>query len=150
MIQAAPTLLILLGLAGLGIVSHNNTVTIAILILIIIRITPLNATFPLIEKYGVLIGITILTVAVMVPIANGKISASTLMHSFVEWKAIVAILVGVAVSWLGGRGLILMGNQPNVVAGLLIGTILGVALFKGVPVGPIIAAGLLSLLIGKG
>lgn len=150
MIQTAPTLLILLALAGLGIVSHNNTVTAAILILILIRITPLNAAFPAIEKYGVLIGITILTVAVMVPIANGKISAATLMHSFVEWKAILAILVGIAVSWLGGRGLILMGNQPNVVAGLLIGTIMGVALFKGVPVGPIIAAGLLSLLIGKG
>jgi uncharacterized membrane protein (DUF441 family) len=150
MIETAPTLLILLALAGLGIVSHNNTVTAAILILILIRITPLNAAFPMIQKYGVLIGITILTVAVMVPIANGKINAGMLMRSFVEWKSIVAILVGIAVSWLGGRGLVLMGNQPNIVAGLLIGTILGVALFKGVPVGPIIAAGLLSLLIGKG
>ncbi|MED4959430.1 DUF441 family protein, partial [Paenibacillus macerans] len=30
-----------------------------------------------------------------------------------------------------------------------IGTVLGVAFFRGVPVGPLIAAGILSLVIGK-
>ena len=82
-------------------------------------------------------------------IASGKISASEVLHSFVQWKSILAIVVGVAVSWLGGRGVSLMVHQPSVVAGLLVGTVLGVALFKGVPVGPLIAAGLLSLVIGK-
>ena len=43
----------------------------------------------------------------------------------------------------------LMGTQPHLVAGLLVGTVLGVALFKGVPVGPLIAAGLLSMIVGK-
>ena len=33
--------------------------------------------------------------------------------------------------------------------GLLVGTVLGVALFRGVPVGPLIAAGIISLFIGK-
>lgn len=42
-----------------------------------------------------------------------------------------------------------MSNQPSTVAGLLVGTVIGVAAFRGVPVGPLIAAGLLSLLIGK-
>lgn len=42
-----------------------------------------------------------------------------------------------------------MNNQPSTVAGLLVGTVIGVALFRGVPVGPLIAAGILSLLIGK-
>jgi nitrate/nitrite transport system ATP-binding protein len=37
----------------------------------------------------------------------------------------------------------------NLVAGLLVGTVLGVALFRGVPVGPLIAAGIISLFIGK-
>ena len=85
----------------------------------------------------------------MTPIASGKISASEVLHSFVQWKSILAIVVGVAVSRLGGRGVSLMTHQPSVVAGLLVGTVLGVALFRGVPVGPLIAAGLLSLVIGK-
>ena len=36
------TLLILLGLAALGFVSHNTTVAVSILVLIIVRVTPLN------------------------------------------------------------------------------------------------------------
>ena len=42
----------------------------------------------------------------------------------------MAIAVGVIVSWLGGRGVTLMGSQPQLVAGLLVGTVLGVALFR--------------------
>jgi uncharacterized membrane protein (DUF441 family) len=46
------TLLILLGLAALGFISHNTTVAISILVLIIVRVTPLNAFFPWIENRG--------------------------------------------------------------------------------------------------
>jgi uncharacterized membrane protein (DUF441 family) len=41
-----------------------------------------------------------------------------------------------------------MTAQPLIVTGLLLGTLIGVAVFRGVPVGPLIAAGILSLLIG--
>lgn len=144
-----PTLLILLALAALGFVSHNTTVAISILVLIIVRVTPLNTLFPWIEKQGLTIGIIILTIGVMAPIASGTLPASTLLHSFVNWKSLIAIAVGIFVSWLGGRGVTLMSSQPSLVAGLLVGTVLGVALFRGVPVGPLIAAGLVSLFIGK-
>ena len=137
------TLLILLGLAALGFISHNTTVAVSILVLIIVRVTPLSTFFPWIEKQGLSIGIIILTIGVMAPIASGTLPPSTLIHSFLNWKSLVAIAVGVIVSWLGGRGVTLM------VAGLLVGTVLGVALFRGVPVGPLIAAGLVSLIVGK-
>ena len=143
------TLIILLGLAALGFISHNTTVAISILVLIIVRVTPLNTFFPWIEKQGLTIGITILTIGVMAPIASGSLPLSTLLHSFVNWKSLLAIAVGVFVSWLGGRGVALMGSQPHLVAGLLVGTVLGVSLFRGVPVGPLIAAGIISLFIGK-
>ncbi|AXH61254.1 DUF441 domain-containing protein [Providencia huaxiensis] len=144
-----PTLIILLVLAGLGIISHNMTVTLAMLFLLVVRITPLNNYFPWIEKYGLTIGILILTIGVMTPIASGKITASEVLGSFLNWKSILAIVIGIAVSWLGSRGVTLMTHQPSTVAGLLVGTVIGVALFRGVPVGPLIAAGILSLLIGK-
>ena len=143
------TLIILLVLAGLGIISHNMTVTLAMLFLLVVRITPLNDFFPWVEKYGLTIGILILTIGVMAPIASGKISAQEVLSSFLNWKSILAIIIGVIVSWLGSRGVTLMSHQPSTVAGLLVGTVIGVALFRGVPVGPLIAAGILSLLIGK-
>ena len=59
------TLLILLGLAALGFISHNTTVAVSILVLIIVRVTPLSTFFPWIEKQGLSIGIIILTIGVM-------------------------------------------------------------------------------------
>ena len=143
------TLVILLFLAALSYFSHNLTITIALLVLVAIRMTPLQQTFPWIEKQGVTVGIIILTIGVMAPIASGTLPTTTLMHSFLNWKSLLAIAVGIFVSWVGGRGVALMSSQPTVVGGLLIGTIIGVSLFRGVPVGPLIAAGLVSLMIGK-
>ncbi|AIQ36220.1 MULTISPECIES: DUF441 domain-containing protein [Paenibacillus] len=143
------TSLLLLGLAALGIISSNSPVTIAMVVLLLLRVLGLQQTFPWLEKYGLTLGIIILTIGVMTPLASGKISLQMVGQSFLHWKSLLAIAIGILVAYLGGRGAILMTNQPTVVAGLLIGTVIGVALFKGVPVGPLIAAGILSLLIGK-
>ncbi|GAB6931395.1 DUF441 domain-containing protein [Paenibacillus sp. JCM 10914] len=143
------TSLILLAMAALGIISSNSAVTIAMLTLLLLRVTGFQQAFPWLEKYGLTIGIIILTIGVMSPLASGKISLQTIGESFLNWKSLLAIAVGMLVAYLGGRGATLMGSNPTVVAGLLVGTVLGVALFRGVPVGPLIAAGLLSLLIGK-
>ncbi|AYB43595.1 DUF441 domain-containing protein [Paenibacillus lautus] len=143
------TSLILLAMAGLGIISSNSAVTIAMLTLLLIRVTGFQQAFPWLEKYGLTLGIIILTIGVMSPLASGKMSLQTIGESFLNWKSLLAIAVGMLVAYLGGRGATLMGSNPTVVAGLLVGTVLGVALFRGVPVGPLIAAGLLSLLIGK-
>ncbi|CWX01243.1 permease [Haemophilus influenzae] len=61
----------------------------------------------------------------------------------------LSIAVGILVAWLAGKGVPLMGEQPILVTGLLIGTIIGVAFLGGIPVGPLIAAGILALLLGK-
>ena len=95
------TLLVLLGLAALGFVSHNTTVAVSILVLIIVRVTPLSTFFPWIEKQGLTIGIIILTIGVMAPIASGTLPPSTLLHSFVNWKSLIAIAVGVFPGWAG-------------------------------------------------
>lgn len=142
--------LIMLGIALLGVVGKNQTVTIAMLVLALLRLSGATRAFPFLERNGVTLGVIILTIAVMAPIASGRIGLPELTGTFTEWRSIMAILVGVLVAYLGGRGVRLMADQPLVVNGLLIGTIIGVAVFRGVPVGPLIAAGILSLVIGKG
>ncbi|MGQ8874367.1 DUF441 domain-containing protein [Paenibacillus amylolyticus] len=143
------TSLLLLVFAALGIISSNTPVTVAMVFLLLLRVLNVNQAFPWLEKYGLTLGIIILTIGVMAPLASGKMSLQTIGESFLHWKSLLAIGVGLLVAYLGGRGASLMTTQPTVVAGLLIGTVLGVALFKGVPVGPLIAAGILSLLLGK-
>ncbi|MCL6602924.1 MAG: DUF441 domain-containing protein [Paenibacillus sp.] len=143
------TSLLLLGLAALGVISSNSPITIAMVFLLLLRVLGWDQAFPWLEKNGLTLGIIILTIGVMTPLASGKISLETVGQSFLHWKSLLAIGIGILVAYLGGRGAVLMGSQPTIVAGLLIGTVIGVAVFKGVPVGPLIAAGILSLLIGR-
>ena len=141
-------LVVLIVLLACGIFSQNTAVTIAAAVLIIFRITPLSEFFPLLQQHGLNLGIIILTIGVLTPIASGKLPGEAILKSFLSWKSLLAIVIGVFVAWLGGRGVKLMTNQPDVVAGLLIGTVAGVAVLRGVPVGPLIAAGILTLFIG--
>ncbi|ATZ67101.1 MULTISPECIES: DUF441 domain-containing protein [Acinetobacter] len=147
--QLDVNLLVLIILLACGVFSHNTAVTIAAAVLIVVKLTPLDQFFPYIQQHGLNIGIIILTIGVLAPIASGKISGDNILKSFISVKSLIAIAIGLLVAWLGGRGMKLMTSQPDVIAGLLIGTVAGVALLRGVPVGPLIAAGILSLLIGK-
>lgn len=149
MSQIDLNLIVLIVLLACGVLSQNTAITIAAAVLIVFRITPLSEFFPLLQQHGLNIGIIILTIGVLTPIASGTIAGNDILKSFLSWKSLMAIAVGVFVAWLGGRGVQLMANQPNVVAGLLIGTVAGVAILRGVPVGPLIAAGILSLVIGS-
>lgn len=147
-LQFNPIALFLVALILLGVLGNNNSITISATILLLMQQTLLNKFIPHLERYGLTIGIIILTVGVLSPIVSGKIALPNLT-ALINWKMILAILTGILVAWLGGRGISLMGQQPVLVTGLLIGTILGVAFFGGVPVGPLIAAGILSLIVGK-
>ena len=62
---------------------------------------------------------------------------------------LTAFAVGILVAWLAGRGVPLMSTRPELVTGLLVGTIIGVAFLGGIPVGPLIAAGILSFFTNK-
>ncbi|HHF4805937.1 TPA: DUF441 domain-containing protein [Haemophilus influenzae] len=140
--------LLLVILLILGVLSNNNAITISAAVLLIMQQTFLSSHIPLLEKYGVKIGIIILTIGVLSPLVSGKIQLPDL-SGFLSWKMALSIAVGILVAWLAGKGVPLMGEQPILVTGLLIGTIIGVAFLGGIPVGPLIAAGILALLLGK-
>ena len=140
--------LLLVVLILLGILSHNSAITISAAVLLIMQQTFLAQYIPYLEKYGLHVGIVILTIGVLSPLVSGKIQLPGL-SAFVSWKMFIAIAVGIFVAWLAGKGVPLMGEQPVLVTGLVIGTIIGVSFLGGIPVGPLIAAGILALLIGK-
>lgn len=133
----------------LGYFSHNQSIIISAAVLLVLQQTPLERYIPWVEQYGLQIGIIILTIGVLSPLVSGKVKLDNLGGLLLNWKMLLAIVVGIFVAWLGGRGVDLMTSQPSIITGLLIGTIAGVALFKGVPVGPLIAAGMLSLILNR-
>ena len=140
--------LLLVFLIVLGLISQNSAITISAAVLLIMQQTLLAKYIPILEQYGVKIGIIILTIGVLAPLVSGNIQLPDL-SSFLNWKMGVSILTGVFVAWLAGKGVPLMSEQPVLVTGLLIGTIIGVSFLGGIPVGPLIAAGILAVLIGK-
>lgn len=145
--QINPIALFLVVLIGLGVVGNNATITIAAAVLLLIQQTFLSTYLPLVDKYALQWGIILLTIGVLSPLVSGKTKLPQQWGDYVNLNMILAMAVGVLVAWIAGRGIPLMGGQPVLVTGLLIGTILGVAFLGGVPVGPLIAAGLLSFLV---
>ncbi|PJG84032.1 DUF441 domain-containing protein [Caviibacterium pharyngocola] len=147
-LQVNSVALLLVVLILLGVLGNNNSITISAAVLLLMQQTFLAKYIPFMEKYGLNLGIIILTIGVLSPIISGKIQLPS-FGAFLHWKMFLAVAVGVLVAWFGGRGVSLMGAQPTLLTGLLLGTILGVAFLGGVPVGPLIAAGILSLFLGK-
>lgn len=147
-LQFNPIAIFLVVLIFLGVVSNNSSITIAATVLLLMQQTFLAKYLPYMEKYGLNLGIIILTVGVLAPIISGKIQLPGFI-ALLNWKMLLAIAIGILVAWFGGRGVGLLGTQPVLITGLLIGTIIGVSFFGGIPVGPLIAAGILSLMLGK-
>lgn len=141
--------LLLVVLIFLGIIGNNSSITISATVLLLMQQTFLSQYIPFLEKYGLAIGIIILTIGAFSPLVSGKIPIPS-VASFFHWKMLAAMVVGVLVAWLAGRGIPVMSKQPILVTGLMAGTIIGVGVFGGIPVGPLIAAGILSLFLGKG
>lgn len=141
------TNIVLLTFLALGIFGSNPTISIAASVLLLFRLLHADRAFPYLEQYGLQIGIIILTIGVLSPVASGKISADTIWQTFTNWQSLLAIAFGIFVAYLGGRGATLMTSDPLIVIGLLIGTIVGVTFFRGVPVGPLIAAGMLAFVL---
>lgn len=147
-LQLNSVALLLVVLILLGVLSNNNSITISATILLLMQQTFLAKYLPFVEKNGLSVGIIILTIGVLAPIVSGKVSLPAL-SALLNWKMLLAVATGILVAWLAGRGVPVMSGQPVLLTGLLVGTVLGVAFFNGIPVGPLIAAGILSLVIGK-
>ncbi len=138
-------LLILLVISWLG---KNQSLLVAVVALLLLKWTGLGEKlFPLIQAKGINWGVTILTIAVLVPIATGEIGFKQLTESLKSSYAWIALFAGIAVALIAASGVDLLKNDPHITTALVIGTILAVVLFNGVAVGPLIAAGIAYLII---
>lgn len=137
-------LLIILVLSVLG---NNQSVSVAAGFLLLVKLLGFDGWFPVIEGKGMNLGITILTIAILTPLATGRISMSDIMQAFKSPIGIIALVSGVFVAWCAGRGLIFINASPDMVTFLVLGTVVGVCFLQGVAIGPLIAGGLVSLVL---
>jgi uncharacterized membrane protein (DUF441 family) len=136
----------LIGLLIIGLLAKNQSLIIAVAILLVLKFTGLGGKwFTVIQQRGINWGVTIITIAVLIPIATGDIGYKQLQESLKSSYAWIALLSGIAVAIIASKGLHLLQNDPHITAALVFGTILAVALFKGIAVGPLIGAGIAYL-----
>jgi uncharacterized membrane protein (DUF441 family) len=138
--------LFLIGLFLIGVIAKNQSLMIAVGFLLLLKFTGAGAKwFEFIQQKGINWGVTIITIAVLIPIATGDIGLKQLQESLKSYYAWIALLSGIFVAIIASKGLHLLQNDPHITAALVFGTILAVALFNGVAVGPLIGAGIAYL-----
>lgn len=133
----------LLLLLVIGFIAKNNSLMFAVAVLFILKVVGFDSkSFSFIQSKGINWGVTVITIAVLAPIASGDIGFKELTAAFKSPYAWIALISGMAVALLAKGGVNLLAEDPHITTALVFGTILAVSLFKGVAVGPLIGAGI--------
>lgn len=135
--------LFLLLLLAIGLFAKNNSLIFAVVFLLILKLIGIDSkVFSTIQSKGINWGVTVITIAVLAPIASGDIGFKDLLGAFKSSYAWIALISGILVALLAKGGVTLLAKDPHITTALVLGTIISVALFKGVAVGPLIGAGI--------
>lgn len=127
----------------IAMVGKNSSLVIATSVVMLIKALPFTQKWlPIIQSKGINWGVTIISVAILIPIATGEITFHDLIRVFKTPAGWIAIVMGIAVAILSRLGVNQLSASPQVTVALVFGTIMGVVLFKGIAAGPVIASGL--------
>ncbi len=140
-------LTIILVIAVLG---KANSVAVAVCILLIVKLLNLDQfIYPLIEKNGVSWGLILLIAAILIPIANGKVTIINVKNIFISWIGVTALILSFFTTYLSGLGLDYLTVQGNsdIIPAMIFGSVLAAVFLGGVPVGPLITSGMLALFV---
>lgn len=132
----------------LGYIGKNQSIMMSVYILLGIQLLKLDEKlFPFIQQKGMNIGITIITISVLVPIATGEIGFKELVDSVKSYYGWIALGSGLFVAIVARGGLNLLTNDPHLTTALVMGTIIAVVFLQGVAVGPMIGAGIAYMIM---
>lgn len=138
---------ILLGILLLGMFGRSNIVAMAAGILLVLKFARLEHYLPVLERRGLEIGLLFLMLSVLIPFATGKVTTKEIFRSCLSIPGVIAIISGTVATHMNGQGLDLLQLDPSLMVGLVVGSMLGIIFFGGVPVGPLMAGGIAALLM---
>lgn len=139
--------ILLVVLIVVGLIGRSHIITTAACVLLIVKLIHLERYLPAIERRGLELGLLFLTMGVLVPFASNKIAWRDVLAVFTTWPGILALFGGALATYMNGKGLELLKLDPQLIVGLVIGSIFGILFLRGIPVGPLMAAGITALLL---
>jgi len=138
---------LLLALILIGIAGKSSLIATSACILLVLKLSRLQHYFPLIERRGLEVGLLFLLLSVLVPFASEQMSFRELMRGVFTWRGLLCAVGGALATYMNGAGLNMLKIEPELMSGLVVGSIIGIVFFKGIPVGPLMAAGLAAAFI---
>ncbi len=117
----------------------------AAILLLLVHLLQIESVTTALQKYSFGIGIFFLMVFLLFPLASGKFDLIEMAKGLFSPIGFIALLAGLIISSIGGKGLGILPSQPVILFGVMTGTLIGVLFFRGLPAGLIIAAGIVAL-----
>lgn len=116
-----------------AVLAKNQSLMLATGFILLVKFIPASKDFlTWLQGKGINIGVTIITAAILVPIATGDIGLKDLLDAFKSPMGWVAIFCGGLVAVLSSKGVGLIATDPQITVALVFGTILGVVFLKGI------------------
>lgn len=132
----------------LGLLARSRVIVLAGFSLLLIKELGLSGIFEFLSNKGIEIGLIFLLMAILTPLLLSSLEKEDLQKTLFSWKSAVAVLAGLLATRFNGMGLKLLEESPEVVVGIVIGSLIGIVFFGGIPVGPLMAAGIAAILTG--
>jgi uncharacterized membrane protein (DUF441 family) len=130
-----------------GLVGRSPIIATAASMLLVLKLTALDRYFPTVERRGMELGLLFLTISVLVPFASEKVSWKDVAPLFTTVIGLLALAGGALATYMNGKGLEMLRADPQLIVGLVIGSIVGIVFFRGIPVGPLMAAGITAFFL---
>jgi uncharacterized membrane protein (DUF441 family) len=131
----------------IGLIGRSPIIATAASMLLVMKLTSLERFFPTMERRGLELGLLFLTVSVLVPFANEKVTLKEITPLFTTLIGVLALAGGALATYMNGKGLDVLRAEPHIIVGLVIGSIIGIVFLRGIPVGPLMAAGITAFLL---
>lgn len=132
---------------GLGLVFGNDLIAASAGIVLVLRAAGLDAMLDVLQRRALQWGLIFLMISVLAPFSRDRTTVSEVLRVVASPVGLTAVAGGAIASMVSRPGVPLMQQQPEIIIGLMVGTILGVLFLKGIPVGPLAASGVAAILL---
>jgi uncharacterized membrane protein (DUF441 family) len=137
--------LILAVVFAAGLIGKNDLVAVAAGAMLLLQLVALPDIFKFLQTSANELGITFLLIGLLLPYATGQMGLASIKSLF-STHGMVAVAIGAAGSWLAAEGISLLTARPEIMVGIILGSVLGVAFLGGIPAGPLVASGLAAII----
>lgn len=134
--------IILIVLFILSLINKNKSLTGAAFIIFVISLIDNGKSAEFIEKHFMNLGMTFLMIWMLVPLIKQTSVETININQLLNLRSIISIIAGISAVLVASKGVTFLKLNSDTMPGILIGSIIGVTFLGGVPVGPLIASGM--------